>query len=160
MKYQALVAPDGIIVHVSHAACGNVHDLTIYRSSGLADILQQHAWEPRGRVRLAIYGDPAYQLGAHVLRPYHVHALMTPWQHAFNQTMAKQRVMAEWALGKIVCYFSALDFSPTQRVLSTPLALHFKVAVLFTNLQTCYFGSQTSRRFQMDSPTVAEYLGL
>jgi hypothetical protein len=74
--------------------------------------------------------------------------------------MAKQRVVVEWAFGKVIRYFAAMDFAPNQRVLATPLAHHFKVAVLFTNLHTCFYGSQTGKRFHFDSPTAVEYLSI
>ena len=61
LKYQSLITPDGIIIHLSGANAANVHDLTMYRRSNLPALLRQHAFRPNG-TRLAIYGDPAYQL--------------------------------------------------------------------------------------------------
>lgn len=58
-----LIAPDGIIIHLSTAERGNVHDLTHYRASGLPDCRTSLSGE-----RLAIYSDPVYLLGKHMLR--------------------------------------------------------------------------------------------
>src|SRR5690349_2901680 len=69
LKYQAVVAPDGIIIHISNSSRGNVHDLTIFDRLQLPVILREHAWSQNGRRRLAIYGDPAYRLRAHILWP-------------------------------------------------------------------------------------------
>lgn len=73
---------------------GNVHDLTHYRASGLPELLAEHAYCQDGG-HLAIYGDPAYLLGRHMLQPYHVHPFMLAHEHQFNQTMAHQHVVAE-----------------------------------------------------------------
>ncbi|THU76384.1 hypothetical protein K435DRAFT_824585 [Dendrothele bispora CBS 962.96] len=59
LKYQILITPDGIIIHVFGPIEGRRHDSTAYKESGLVDILDRHFWGPDGQ-RLFIYGDPAY----------------------------------------------------------------------------------------------------
>jgi hypothetical protein len=48
LKYQAVVVPDGIIIHISRAYVGSPHDYTIYKDSGLIDILTGHAYGTEG----------------------------------------------------------------------------------------------------------------
>lgn len=57
----------------------------------------------------SLYGDPAYPLRQHLLAPYRG-AIITPAQELFNKRMSKILETVEWAFGKVVQYFSFLDF--------------------------------------------------
>ncbi|THU89275.1 hypothetical protein K435DRAFT_572148, partial [Dendrothele bispora CBS 962.96] len=59
LKYHCLVTPDGIIAHVFGPIEGRRHDETLFKESGLSDILAAHFWT-QDRRPLFIYGDPAY----------------------------------------------------------------------------------------------------
>ncbi|KAG0008113.1 hypothetical protein BGZ81_004315, partial [Podila clonocystis] len=43
VKYQGVVTPDGIIIHIGDSFEGNTHDHEIYLRSGLQGILEEHA---------------------------------------------------------------------------------------------------------------------
>jgi hypothetical protein len=63
----------------------------------------------------ALYGDPAYPLRMHILAQYRG-AVVTRDQQLFNKRMSKVRVSVEWAFGKVVQYFTFLDFSKNLKL--------------------------------------------
>jgi hypothetical protein len=83
LRYQVVVASNGITIHTNNAKWGNVRDLTI-----LMD--QQYTWFQDGSRQLAFNGYPAYRLGAHIPPPFHSHIRMSSWQRVFNRNMTKQ----------------------------------------------------------------------
>ena len=68
---QAVVMPDGIVMHIHGPIDGSHYDIWLYQHSGLFDTMAQHAYGAHGRPR-CIYGDPGY-------RRLNVH-LASPWQ--------------------------------------------------------------------------------
>ncbi|KIJ55884.1 hypothetical protein M422DRAFT_150486, partial [Sphaerobolus stellatus SS14] len=65
LKYHAVIAPDGLIIHMYGPVDGRRHDETVYKESGLAELLDKHFWTPNDDA-LFIYRDPAYTTAAHV----------------------------------------------------------------------------------------------
>ena len=89
LKYHALMSPDGIVIHIYGPVDGRRHDKTVYKESGLASLLEKHLWTP-DRQPLYIYGDPAYNVGPHILSPYKG-PVVTGEQHTFNSKMSQVR---------------------------------------------------------------------
>jgi hypothetical protein len=63
LKFQAISAPDGLVLHLLGPAEGRRHDMLLYKESGIDD-------NPRSSLVISnrqhyLYGDPAY-----ILRPY------------------------------------------------------------------------------------------
>ncbi|KIJ35939.1 hypothetical protein M422DRAFT_261692 [Sphaerobolus stellatus SS14] len=54
-----VITPDGLIIHISGPVDGRRYDETVYKESGLSDLLDKHFWTPEGQ-SLYIYSDPAY----------------------------------------------------------------------------------------------------
>lgn len=108
IKYQGVVTPDGIIIHLSEGYAGTAHDSTIYTESGIHDILEQWAYDAN-HVPLALYGDSAYVPNNHLLNGYKAGHL-TDDQAAFNQTMASLRIEIKWAFKHITQQFSCINF--------------------------------------------------
>jgi hypothetical protein len=63
VKFQAVSAPDGLILHLYGPINGRMHDMTLYRESDINSIIQS-SMNSLG-VQYCLYGDPA-----HCLRPY------------------------------------------------------------------------------------------
>ncbi|TGZ80821.1 hypothetical protein EX30DRAFT_297924, partial [Ascodesmis nigricans] len=59
LKYQAVVTPDGLIVHFYEPLEGRRHDIHVYRESGLQQILEQYSFDRSG-TPLVLYGDAGY----------------------------------------------------------------------------------------------------
>lgn len=155
VKYQGVVTPDGIIIHIGDSFEGNTHDHEIYHRSGLGDVLRDHAKNTSGE-NLALFGDAAYQTSAHMLKA--IGSVDLPAADVqFNKALNAQRTSAEHAFGKVSGIFSALSFSRTQKILATCVADQYRFAVLLTNAHTCLYGSQMSTSFDTDPPTLEEY---
>lgn len=156
LKYQSIMAPDGIILHLSKAFTGTTHDLTIYQQSGIIDILEEHAFDTAGG-SLALYGDSAYMPDPHMIIGY-TDANPTEDQARFNKTMSGLRIIVEWGFKEVTTYFSGMDFPKSHRLLSTCVESHYRFAVLMTNIHTCYYGNQINMQFGVDPPTLQEYI--
>ncbi|TDL14164.1 hypothetical protein BD410DRAFT_700488, partial [Rickenella mellea] len=59
IKFHSLITPDGLHVHVYGPVEGRRHDETLYRQSGLSELLDKYSWGPDGE-SLAIFGDSGY----------------------------------------------------------------------------------------------------
>ena len=155
VKYQGVVTPDGIIIHIGDSFEGNTHDHEIYCRSGLEDVLRVHAKDTYGE-NLALFGDAAYQTSGHMLKAIGG-ADLAAADVQFNKAMNAQRTSAEHAFGKVTAIFSALSFSRTQKILATCVSDQYRFAVLLTNAHTCLYGSQMTSSFNTDPPTLEQY---
>lgn len=87
LKYHCLVSPDGIVIHVYGPVEGHRHNETLYKQSGLEDLLEKHFWTPDGQP-LFIYSDPAYGTGTHIMSPWKGVNLDND-KHRFNVLMSR-----------------------------------------------------------------------
>jgi len=104
-----------------------------------------------------LYGDPAYPLTPYILSPYKG-ANITEEQHEFNKRMSSVRECVEWGFGKVIQYFSFMDFKKNHKILLQPVGRMYFVAVLLTNCHTCLYNSQTGIYFDLPPPTLHMYL--
>jgi hypothetical protein len=155
LKYHAILAPDGIVIHIYGPVEGRRHDETVFQQSGVTQILEKHFWTVDGRA-LFIYGDPAYSVSAHVLAPYKG-ATVTAEQSAFNSAMSHCRETVEWAFREVVQQFPFLDFSRNQKFLLSPCGLYYLVAMLLANAHTILHEPQITQYFRCKPPTLEEY---
>ncbi|KAK3735527.1 hypothetical protein QZH41_010030, partial [Actinostola sp. cb2023] len=109
LKFQSVVAPNGMICHLFGPIEGRRHDAFMLTVSGLLQKLEQNMNKPNGDPYV-IYGDPAYPIKKHILAPFRG-AQLTPDEESFNKDMSSVRISVEWGYGKIVKYFAFLDFS-------------------------------------------------
>lgn len=154
LKFQAVVAPDGLILHLSGPIEGRRHDLTMYRESNLQSILE-NSLNISGN-QYYIYGDSAY-----VLRPYMIvgykEANPTPEQHQFNLNMSAVRVFVEHAFKDVKQYFSHIDYSRKGKISVTPFALWYYVAAILWNFRVCLYGCPTATHFGCRPPSLEYY---
>ena len=61
LKFQSIVAPDGILLHLDGPYLGRHHDAWVLQVSGLLEILDVQL--QKGEKSYCIYGDPAYSVG-------------------------------------------------------------------------------------------------
>ena len=133
---------------------GKHHDAFMLHESNILQKLEEKLRPPRV---FALYGDPAYPLGMHILAPYRG-AVVTREQQLFNKRMSKVRVSVEWAFGKVVQYFAFLDFRKNLKVLLQPIGKYYVVGVILANCHTCLYGSTTSSFFNLPPPDLQTYL--
>ncbi|KIO28419.1 hypothetical protein M407DRAFT_182246 [Tulasnella calospora MUT 4182] len=155
LKWHSVITPDGLHAHVFGPVEGRRHDETLYKESGLAAILDEHSWDPEGNP-LAVYGDPAYGIGRHLLSPFKG-ASLSDEEQAFNAQMSKVREAVEWGFGDAVHQFAFLDFSKNLKVLLQPVGLLYSVALLLSNAHTILHQPQISQYFICQPPTLQEY---
>jgi hypothetical protein len=155
LKYHALLAPDGIVIHLYGPVEGRRHDETVFQQSGVSDILDKHFWAPDGRA-LFIYGDPAYNVAAHVLAPYKGTAV-TAEESMFNSAMSRCREPVEWCFKEVTQQFPFIDFARNQKVLLSPCGLYYLISMLIGNAHTILHRPQIPQYFHCQPPTLAEY---
>lgn len=127
----------------------------MFRESGLyaqlEDLVGEHSF--------VLYGDPAYPLRDLLMKPYST-SRTTPEQVAFNYAMSSVRQAVEWGFGKLVGNFAFLDFKKNQKMLLQDLRSMYRAAVILINCHTCLYGSQTGTQFNVQPPTLEEYLAM
>ncbi|CAN7990929.1 unnamed protein product [Ixodes hexagonus] len=154
VKYQAVMCANGIICQLDGPFDGHRHDAGMLRISGLHEkmgtLVQDHSY--------VIYGDPAYPMMPLLLKP-HRGAVLTPSEVSFNKAMSTVRQAVEWGFEKVVTEFAFVDLKKNkQKVLLQRVPLMYRVATFLANCHTCLYGSQVTKYFHVDPPTLQEYL--
>jgi hypothetical protein len=156
LKYQAISTPDGMIVHFGGPFPGRRHDARMLTDSHIRDYLAVHARNQNGD-RLFVYGDEGYGRGIQVLAPFRGN--VDAEQMAYNESMRRPRLAAEWGFCFISNNWGMLNFYTNLRIGLAPVGLYAPVAALFSNLLRCVGrGSTTEAYYQMRAPTIEEYL--
>lgn len=155
LKYQSIVTPNGLIVSLKGPYIGRRHDAGMFQESGVLQQLLQKV-DANGNLYY-IYGDAAYPISPCVITPFKG-ANVTPEQHHFNQVMSSVRISVEWAFGDITRTFAFTDFKKNLKLFLQPIDAIYKAAVIFVNCRACLYGNQTSEYFQMEPPSIQEYL--
>jgi hypothetical protein len=154
LKFQSIVSPDGIILHLFGPIEGRRHDCFLLRESKLDSVFA----DPRS-VGYHIYGDPAYPIRGYMLSGYKGSNLSEA-QKLFNSQMSKVRESVEWGFKIIITNWAFLDFEKNLKVFLSPVAKMYSVAGLLTNFLTCLQrGNQISDYFELRAPTIYEYIG-
>jgi len=149
LKYQAIIAPDGIISHLYGPVEGRIHDSAVWTKSGMSEILDAHAYAPDGSP-LQVYGDPAYGINEHLISPFGG-AFISYHEREWNKSMSRVRIVVEWCFKEVLQLFSALDFTRTQRLLVSPIGLQYSVSVLLYNAHVCLHNPQIPQYFAQDN---------
>ncbi|KXS09095.1 hypothetical protein M427DRAFT_105993, partial [Gonapodya prolifera JEL478] len=154
LKYTSIIFPDGIMC-LTGPFVGRYHNVSIWRMSGMEDILQKKAFDTNNR-RIYVYGDPAYLSALGVIPAYR--GYLTQAVQEFNTAMVKIRIAVEWGFAKVCSQWAHLDFAPNLKTGLSPVGLYYIVAVLFSNCHTCIYGHQVLEKFMLDPPSLEEYL--
>ena len=154
LKYQGTILPSGILTHVYGPFEGRRHDAALMRESGLQEQLQDLDLRAQDGVKLHLYGDTAYGLSEQIIVPFQG----AQAQREFNKGMSSARESIEWGFGKISSLWKFVDYSKNQKVLLQPVGVYYRVAALLTNCHTCCYSSQTGMYFDIEPPTLEQYL--
>ena len=159
LKFQSVAIPNGLIANLYGPVEGRRHDAGMLKDSGLLTTLQREAYNSRGDP-LCLYGDPAYPLRPQLMCPFREAdvPVFTPEMMAFNAAMSEVQVSVEWLFGDIVEYFKFVDYKKNLKLGMSAVAKQYIVCALFRNILTCLYGNSTSAFFQLDPPTLLEYL--
>lgn len=156
-NWQAVTAPDGIIVSIFGPVEGRRHDSTMLSMSGILDVFKNdESMLFNGKV---IYGDPAYGCSQYVCCPFE-----NPGSNGamklFNSRMSSVREAVEWGFGRVKMLWSFLNWDKKLRTRQTAVGKLFVVGVLLSNLHACLqpTGNQISIYFNLLPPSVDSYL--
>ena len=156
LKFQTVMSPFGIMVHLFGPVEGCRHDAAILQESGLLLQTEQHMTRGQGSCWV-LYGDPAYPIRPQIVRPFQG-ACLSPEQSAFNSQMSTVHVCVEWGFGAITRLWAFVDFKKNTKILLQPVAKYYVVAALLTNCHACVYGNNICEHFQLHPPTLTEYL--
>lgn len=154
LAYQAMTTPDGIHVHVFGPVEGRRHDQTLFKESGLPDILRRHFHDPTGG-NLVVYGDPAYGISQHLLCPFKGNNLSRD-EERFNSRMSRVRESVEWGFADVTRQWAYLK-GHRQRILLEPVGIWYLVGTLLANAHSILYPNQISQFFACPPPTLDEY---
>ncbi|XP_064462205.1 uncharacterized protein LOC135372615 [Ornithodoros turicata] len=151
LKYQAIVCPNGIICQLDGPYAGSKHDSGFLGEAypKLEQLVQGHGY--------CVYGGPTYPPRPLLQKPY-VGSSLSEQQSAFNEAMSSVRQAVEWGFGKIAGLFAFVDFRENQKLHRQKVARMYKAGALLANCHTCLYGSQVSRYFGVDPPSLEDYL--
>jgi len=121
------MAANGIIAHLFGPIEGCCHDAFMLGESSLLPLLEKML-KPDGDPYV-VYEDPAYGITRHIISPFRG-VCLTGLQQLFNAEMSKCRICVEWGFGKILQYFTYLDFQRNLKVLLQPVAKYYLVGTL------------------------------
>jgi hypothetical protein len=174
-KYQGVFTPDGICVSFSGPHLGRRHDARMLTDSGLLPLLQAHAVAVNNDTYY-VYGDAAYAMNGHVIGPMRGMPLTQFGNHTsndgvtlagnplgvhqqiFNSTMSKLRVSAEWGFQHMKSQFAFVNYDKDQKLYLSPVGKIVFSAMLLANCHVCLYNCQTAMFFNIQPPTLAEYL--
>lgn len=160
IKFQSVVAPNGLIVDLWGPMDGRRGDGYMLRESRLESRLQQFCAITGSDYY--VYGDPAYPLTPYIMRG--LKGPMTAIEAAFCQAMSRERITVEWGYHLITEKWRMLDCVAQQKVRKSPIAINYAVAALLTNVHSCFYGNEISLHYmrvygeRLKPPSVEDYL--
>ena len=155
LKFQSVMCPDGILAHMFGPIEGRRHDAGMLQLSGLLPEMQAHMRRNHQEV-YSLYGDPAYPLSQHLLRPFS--NPQGQLEAEFNRKISSVRQCVEWGFMNILQLWAFVDFKKTRKVFLCPVAKYFAVSAPLVNCYTWLYGNDTSAYFGLKPPSLEEYL--
>lgn len=133
------------------------NDLVLLRESDINDIFAR--LQLAAEIDYVIFGDSAYKRQSH-LRSYYSEREFEEADGLprWNRHMKRLRISIEWNYGHQGSMFRYLTTHFKMKILSSSSTTKvFIVTTLLRNLHTGYYGSQTSRYFNLDIPENFNY---
>jgi nuclease HARBI1 len=161
MKYEAIMAPDGLMVHLGGPKHSRESDWRLWQHVGIGRKLGHMLGHMPVGERPRVYGDRAYFASTYIYgsfrrgpgEPY------LPFEERqFNAASARHRIVVEQGFAKVVNLWAHVNHIKGLRQGVEALGTMYRIAVLLTNLHTCLRQSQVGMHFNMRAPTVEEYL--
>ena len=160
IKFQSVVAPDGLIVDLFGPIVGSRHDSFMLGQSNLLNKLRDlmPADGSLGPV-FSLYGDPAYPQSLHLFGGFR-NAIPGSPEAQWNTMMSQVRQVVEWGFKEIITQWAFLDNRPRMRILKSPIAKYYVIACFLVNVRNCFYGGQIASYFGAMPLTIEEYFDL
>ncbi|KAF8573138.1 hypothetical protein K439DRAFT_1399888, partial [Ramaria rubella] len=134
MKFQGVVAPNGLMVHLAGPYCAPQNDCGVLHMSELLENLRMHAIQPGSREEdplerrvFQVYGDLAYGVSPVMLSPYsRVGELMVEEQE-WNRAMGGVRISVEHGFGLVLQDWPFLNVFWKQKIYGNVCGLLYRV---------------------------------
>ncbi|KAF8580993.1 hypothetical protein K439DRAFT_1648025 [Ramaria rubella] len=154
MKFQGVVVPNGLIVHMARPYHAPQNDCGMLHMSQLLSKLQRHAIQPGSCEGdplqdhyFQVYSDSAYGVSPVMISPFSGVGELTVEQHEWNTAMGAVCISVEHRLAVSQC----------QKIYGNTCGLLYWVGVLLTNAHSCVVLNQTAIRYTCDPPLVEDY---
>ena len=157
MKFQSIMLPCGIIGHLFGPYEGRRHDSTMLYASDILRQIRQHINYNGVVPDFTLFGDKGYPLEPELLTPFRGNNL-TQDELDFNQQMSRARICVEWGFAGVGAQFQLLNMWRRLKLNLVPIGQYYVVSTLLFNCMACIYGNQTSKFFNVQPPTLAEYL--
>ena len=157
LKFQLVLAPNGLFVSLFGPVAGSRHDLYLLGQSNLLDQLREMMPDPFNA--FALYGDPAYPQSTHILGPF-INPPGGSINALWNSTMSRVRIVVEWGFKEVISSWRYLDFRASMKVFEAPIAQYFFIGVFLTNCRNCFYGSQIQVYFDARTLNIDKYINL
>ena len=154
-QYQGVLAPDGLSVSMIGPFLGSRNDIGIYHESYMDALIRPIVVQPAGIYQL--FGDKAYRAEDLIMSPFH--PATTRAHLRYNKYMSGLRIAVEHGFGITSKLFTFTDLRRIQRTGLQPTGAYYYCMTLFTNLHTCMHGNQVSDQFDIQPPSIIEYIG-
>jgi hypothetical protein len=156
LKWQAAVAPCGLIMDLAGCAFGSHHDSRLCSESKILQRLLEMHWLDLNIRAMPNYfqlmGDSAYSDGPVILR--------VPGGRSPDAVRCSSlRVAVEHAFSKIYLKCPVMDWSSNLRLFSGQRVIEmFYNCALLCNIHTCLNGSQIGNYFECACPSLDDYM--
>jgi hypothetical protein len=158
--WQGVSFPDGMLV-IEGPFPGYYTDTMVWRDCNIKNQLEEEMQVriQNGQPRLKLYADKIYNSSILVTAAWSIrHGEVFPWMIVENSIMSKIRVAVEWTFGTVICLYKFVDFCKGQKLYQSPLTKHYTIACMLANCHTCIYGDQHNEYFNVDPPTIEDYL--
>lgn len=155
LKFQVVSSPCGLAIHLAGPMEGRRHDWTLYLSSGVEEQLPE-VLNVDGQL-FCIYGDSGYGARWYLYIPFRGSNLCEA-RRKFNEAMSMARVTVEWFFKEVKLYWTSVDFKRKLRINESGVSTMYIAAVLLTNFRNCVYPNSISQYFEVEPPSLEEYL--
>ncbi|KAJ9263877.1 hypothetical protein DTO212C5_7409 [Paecilomyces variotii] len=154
-KYQGIITPDGMLLSYMGPFEGKVNDLTMIRKTGLEQQLQDMLAD---RKDYFLYGDSAYEYAYCCIAPFKRIRALTAEEERFNQKLSSDRISVEMVFGTVQTLWHTNALDVNLQPIKQAVASCYAISVFLTNIMTCLRGNVVNIRYQIEPPTLDEYL--
>jgi hypothetical protein len=164
MKFQGLVAPNGLIVHLDGPYRTPQNDCGVLQLSELLGKLEAYGIQPGSREGdlveyhfFQVYGDSAYGVSPLMVSPYLGVSELTADQKAWNKVMGGVHISVEHGFGLVLQDWPFLQVFWKQKVWGMACGVMYRVGVLLTNAHSCVRPNQMAQHYGCKPPSLEEY---